>query len=276
MFNCRYCRSGFKNNNILSRHQKEAKYCLTLQQAGHVCKFCEKYFTTAFNLTRHLETCKHKINNDDKPQEIKVEVDNKLKEVDDKLKEFSTQLKEVENKNTFLYTQLVAANAQLSVYQSTDKKVETVNNIVVHNNNNNLFLGVTQEELLAKAKNYTVEHYNKGPAGLAQWTSENLFYDKEGNRIYTCLDTDRKKFAWIIGPKKKIIDLKAIKLRDMIRPVLQPIMEKFKKAEIAKVFETEDDDNGRQMNQINKAKEKYNLILDMGPEYFDYLVSKTT
>jgi hypothetical protein len=65
---CQFCSKEFKTKYYLSIHQKEAKYCLKIQESQNsekiivslvTCKFCDKNFSSS-SFNRHDSTCKKK------------------------------------------------------------------------------------------------------------------------------------------------------------------------------------------------------------------------
>ena len=65
--NCEFCNNSFSDKVTLKRHQKTAKYCVKLQDAGsvsqnkkHLCDFCDKEYTQKTDLNRHMCICVEK------------------------------------------------------------------------------------------------------------------------------------------------------------------------------------------------------------------------
>ena len=101
---CRFCSKEFKTKYILDSHQKQAKYCLKIQESQNyqeiisclvTCKFCGKNFSTA-SFSRHDAICKKKnqsltdeinrLKENEKDQEIsilkmKIDKDEKEQEI---------------------------------------------------------------------------------------------------------------------------------------------------------------------------------------------------
>jgi hypothetical protein len=89
---CHYCQKTFQTKHSLTKHQKCANYCLTLQgkNPSFNCDHCSKCFTTKGRLSCHLERCKKVKNKDEKEiDEIRQRL-NRLEEI---------VLKDKENKN---------------------------------------------------------------------------------------------------------------------------------------------------------------------------------
>lgn len=71
MFRCEYCNSTFGLKATLLAHQKNAKYCITIQKSLNVsvimtefkCNFCSKISTRRNDNTKHEQVCKGNIKN---------------------------------------------------------------------------------------------------------------------------------------------------------------------------------------------------------------------
>ena len=65
MNKCEYCKSEFKTDFNLKKHQNTAKYCLLKQrdindnyeEIYYVCEYCDKKFTSKYNLNSHNNSC---------------------------------------------------------------------------------------------------------------------------------------------------------------------------------------------------------------------------
>ena len=63
MYNCEYCKTGFKSISSLNLHKKRAKYCLNIQNKNieeFICEYCGNNFTSKQNLNKHIIICKEK------------------------------------------------------------------------------------------------------------------------------------------------------------------------------------------------------------------------
>jgi hypothetical protein len=96
---CEYCKGVFASKNILSQHQKKARYCLDIQlkinpetKIDNIpCQYCGKNFMRNRDKNMHESICKHNKSKDP----LFAEYENKLKEKDTeceiKLKEKDTE-----------------------------------------------------------------------------------------------------------------------------------------------------------------------------------------
>ena len=63
---CQYCKSELSDKSALNKHQKRAKYCLSIQKRTnkkvtddlYECNFCKKKLTSKDRLVYHYNICK--------------------------------------------------------------------------------------------------------------------------------------------------------------------------------------------------------------------------
>jgi superfamily II DNA or RNA helicase len=64
VFNCEFCNKTFSTSYNLKNHKNTAKFCLQLQnkeiENSFICDFCNKGFTTKIHHSTHVSTCKVK------------------------------------------------------------------------------------------------------------------------------------------------------------------------------------------------------------------------
>lgn len=77
---------------------------------------------------------------------------------------------------------------------------------------------------------YTLKHYEQGGVGQAEWATDNLLRDSEGNLTYRC--TDKKNFTYRDESGNTVIDLHAKKLKDTIKPMIETKLKEYKKGKM--------------------------------------------
>jgi hypothetical protein len=94
---CDFCKKTFLSKNVLSHHQKTAKYCLELQGTNVTnfeCNYCKKYLASNERLVTHLNICKSK---------NIIEISEKEKQHENKLKEKDTYYEALlKDKNNYI------------------------------------------------------------------------------------------------------------------------------------------------------------------------------
>ena len=188
-FSCNFCSRKFKTSSLLTRHKNTAKYCLKIQKNeeetnNNTCKDCNKHFSSKQVLVSHLSICKDKFLN------IISDKDKTIKELQQLLKE----------KDEYI----VKLEAKIEIYETDHdtikeiaKQPKTQNN-TINNNNKVLILSpfnLTQSDINAIVDDkFTTEHFLNGQKGVANFTSNNILKDVEGNPTYICTDASRKIF----------------------------------------------------------------------------------
>lgn len=113
-FTCNFCNKKYATISSLNHHQKSAKFCLELQKkidnietkivpSIYNCEYCEKIFTTKFSLSKHIDICDNRINQDkvnDQIKELKLIEEQYLKEKSELEKQNITLQHELKEKNT--------------------------------------------------------------------------------------------------------------------------------------------------------------------------------
>ena len=104
-YKCEFCEKVFKKKYNLSKHQKNAKYCIEIQKST-TCLICKRTFSSKYSLSRHLLTCQ-KTEKEDKYSDkyyfdIIQEKDKQLKrqrdEYEKRISELNQQVQNLQDK----------------------------------------------------------------------------------------------------------------------------------------------------------------------------------
>jgi len=156
MSRCIYCNNVFTNNKTLSRHQKEAKYCLKLQGKTHnvyICT-CGKEYTLLSSLNRHRDSC--------------PEYQNKHTDQNIALQDIIKQYENI-------------------IHTLCSKKDIHNNRSVVLNN----LQPITDDDIKDTLDYLTLDIIQLGPKGYADYANSYPFKDK-----LICTDRSRKKIRY--------------------------------------------------------------------------------
>jgi hypothetical protein len=223
---CEFCNHSFSSKGILISHQKSAKYCLKLQNKNNenfICNFCNKIFTSQYNLNEHFNTCKEK-----QHEEMETRLkDGFIKEIEylkEKLNEMETnytrQLDEkdrhyhqkIEEKETTI-TKLEAKLEKFenAVIANTRNPITTTNNTIVLNNTLNLNDTEKFKSIIGEGLNKNV--VCNGQKGLAKFVFDNILKGPDGKLMYKCVDPSRQNFEFTNSDGIVEKDVKALKLK---------------------------------------------------------------
>lgn len=257
---CQYCENFFSSKSALVSHQKRTQYCLSKQlelspQSENIilkikCLYCDKYFLQNCKKRIHEVKCKYrdnyetnlKLKNEHIIQVLHLESQIKtLQEDNRRLTEENTRLKD-ENKKQELITEKVTTKHDKLV----DKLVDKSGGVVVNNNHNNSktinmgTLNLTQENFQHLANTFTIEHYNRGGEGTADWVIENMLTDENGRLIYRCVDKNRGHFTYKDQMGNIITDVNAERLKSVVIPLMRLKIQEYKSVKCMEMAESDD------------------------------------
>ena len=175
MEKCSFCDKNFSSKTNLKQHQKTAKYCLNLQNAGiseYECEGCLKKYTTKNNLDRHKQNCNILYY---KETIIRLE-----KELESKNKQIEILQDKIEN---IALKSILKPNIQHN-YQNNNSN-QRINNII-----NNL-IPITDEHLKQQAEFLTIDHVKNGIDGYVQYALDFPLKDR-----IICTDFSRRKIKY--------------------------------------------------------------------------------
>lgn len=258
---CQYCDSEFKYTKTLIKHQKNARYCLKIQNnnKNYNCEGCNKDCFDHLKLEEHRELC--------------IQYKNyELKLSDDNVKYFQNEvymMKEIIKQKDKL---LDEKDKTIKILQ--ESKPSTTNNTTINNkimNMGNINFNNIQDIIENK---YTLNDIFEGQKGVAKFAFNNILKDSNGKLNYMCTDSSRKTFKYKneLGELEK--DVNAQKLTDMLTN--NGISEKTTK--MAREFWTNEDgtiDNEKLSNTISKASE-INFLKDDNTIFKNELASITS
>jgi len=173
------------------------------------CEFCDKTFTSRI-LKTHLKSCKNKII---KEKDDIIEAMKKEKDISDNLYEIIEEMKkrilelETENKiykNDHDFVKNMAAQPKITT--NNNNKIRVMNNFF---DNPEKVKQLVDEKL-------TQDHICDGQKGVAQFATNFLLKDDEGNINYFCTDPSRSIFKFQNSEGEIEKDVKAIKLTNML------------------------------------------------------------
>jgi hypothetical protein len=223
---CEFCNHSFSSKGILISHQKSAKYCLKLQNKNNenfICNFCNKIFTSQYNLNEHFNTCKEK-----QHEEMETRLkDGFIKEIEylkEKLKEMeTTYTRQLDEKDRHYHqkieekeTTIAKLEAKLEKFENavianTRNPITTNNNTIVLNNTLNLNDTEKFKSIIGEGLNKNV--VCNGQKGLAKFVFDNILKGPDGKLMYKCVDPSRQNFEFTNSDGIVEKDVKAIKLK---------------------------------------------------------------
>jgi len=217
---CSYCKNTFGTKYALVSHQKNAKYCLLIQEKQAVsidselltCEYCNKNFSSP-TFTRHLNTCKIK------DKKYIEELEYKLIELKKEIIELKSALTELKTENT-IYKEL--AKHSQSTVEEIAKQTKHTTNTTNNNTQNNVYnnmkpLDINKENFFKIIQeSYNKAYFLDGQKGVAKFVVEKLLKDEDGKLMYVCTDPSRSiyRFKGQDGSIEK--DVKAYKLTNCL------------------------------------------------------------
>ena len=212
---CEYCNKQFKTTSSLNLHIKTAKYCLQIQNKlneEYKCFSCNKFLTSKYNLTLHLEKCTtlYKLNL-------------LVKDKNDLLKKENNILK---NENIILKDKLNILKGEINILKGDHECIQDIakqpKNITTNTNNKILNiitpLNFTNKEDIKNKINdsYKLDYIFSGQKGVAKFAVDHILKDEEGNLKYVCTDPSRQIFKYKDETGEVRKDVEAKKLTNFL------------------------------------------------------------
>jgi len=217
---CEFCKKTFVSNSSLNNHKLTAKYCLKIQgdlnshKKSFKCDACDKILTTKQRFTTHLQSCKN----------ISIEKNKENKLLKEELIKANIIMEKQEQ-------QLEKQEAQISELQKiiermgtkAIEKPTTTNNNTTNNTKINLVPFDLTNEYVSNiiTGNFNDVHILEGVHGLAKFVKDKIITLEDGTLVYRCFDTSRQIFKYQDKNGNIVKDPKALKLIEMIQPVLK-------------------------------------------------------
>jgi hypothetical protein len=248
---CQFCGKQFKTKYILDSHQKQAKYCLKIQESQNsqeiiaslvTCKFCEKNFSSK-NFIRHDAICKKKIQSlTEENNKLKYEKDQEIAMMKDEI----TRMKiEKEKEISLIYKEsaerdrAVAERAQATIDEIAKRPTYQKNS--TRNIQNNLMISNLTPLDLSQARvdsiideKYTKNDFYEGQKGAAQVIHKHILTDDSGKSQIVCTDTERGTFHHKDLNGEHVVDYKNAHLIDRVHLPLKIKASKFASEECVK------------------------------------------
>ena len=204
-------------------HQRSAKYCLEIQGKNiedFKCKYCEKNFTSLYNLNEHYNSCKIKTQKltEEKTQ---IEYDSKIKSLEQRhqkeidilnimiVEKEKDYQKEIDILNITIYEKektIEKLEKKMETYEkrlfdmasrpTTNNNTNNNNKTVVYNNNN---IPLTNDVLRQSAKTFSID-YARNINGITRHLTESL------EDHITCTDSSRNVFKYTNDKDEEIVD----------------------------------------------------------------------
>jgi len=261
---CQFCSNEFKTKYLLNNHQKQAKYCLKIQESQNseeiitsfiTCKYCNKNFSTG-NFSRHDSSCKKKIKS--------------LTEEISKLKDEKIEIAKMKDEKIEIYKNLAERSqttieeiAKKPTYHQKTSTKNIQNNIIA----NLTPLDLSQDRVALIAEKYTKSDFYQGQKGVAQVVHQHLLTDMSGKSQIVCTDAKQGAFHHKSLDGEQIVDYENAHL---IKSVHDPI--KKKAGEIAAVELTK---NPMLLSEI--TKNTFSITeLDQKPGVFNKRMAQLT
>ena len=215
---CKFCNYELKTKSSLNYHQKNAKFCLKIQekeQDKYKCNLCYKILSSKQRMESHKKICNVKRDKDPEQLIREIREDNiKLKIQNENYKEqlmkieqnYKEQIKDLQNKLDRI------------VNKAIDKPTITNNTV---NNKIELNGFPSQKEIDQKIETQFNDKYLwDGMKGVVQFVYDHIVRLEDGSMVYACFDTSRQIFKYKDENGNEIKDPKALKLRKIIKPGL--------------------------------------------------------
>ena len=241
---CQFCGKQCTTKYILSSHQKQAKYCLKIQEAQNseeiisslvTCKFCGKNFSSG-NFIRHDAICKKKNQSlIDENNKLKSEKDQEIammkKEQEISILKMKTEKEKDEKEIYKNLAERFEKIAKQPTYQKNSTK--NIQNNLMISNLTPLDLSQDRVDSIIDEK-YTKNDFYEGQKGAAQVIHKYLSTDSDGKSQIVCTDTERGTFHHIDVNGEHVVDYKNTHLINRVHLPLKRKASKFASEECVK------------------------------------------
>ena len=95
IYKCAKCNKEFNRKSGYDSHISRIKSCVKDNNINNECEYCNKYYSTRFNLNAHLNVCKEKPTIDNVTQSQIEELKNMLFEQQRKIEKQQKQIEEL-------------------------------------------------------------------------------------------------------------------------------------------------------------------------------------
>ncbi len=198
---------------------------------------------------------------------LREEIISLKKKHQDEIIELYSRINKLEGKGEVLEKYLDQDRETIKSIASKSTVTNTSKNKITINNR----LDLSYERLAPFAENYTMEHFKRGSAGIADWAGENFLLDDNKEPLYVCSDKARKNFIYIDEKGNRIRDEHAETLRNQIKPVLEHKMKECNKINYAWLAENDDDNNEFTEKMFKLHKDNR----EIGPDFDKRLIEIT-
>jgi len=237
---CQFCGKQFKTKYILDSHQKQAKYCLKIQESQSsqkiiaslvTCKFCEKNFSSK-NFIRHDAICKKKIQSlTEENNKLKYEKDQEIAMMKDEITRMKIEKEKDEKEIYKNIAERFEEIAKKPTYQKNSTR--NIQNNLMISNLTPLDLSQARVDSIIDEK-YTKNDFYEGQKGAAQVIHKHILTDDSGKSQIVCTDTERGTFHHIDVNGEHVVDYKNAHLIDRVHLPLKIKASKFASEECVK------------------------------------------
>jgi hypothetical protein len=282
---CEFCNKELTNNSALKLHQTKTKYCLKLQgkstESNLNCEYCKKVFTQSHRLKTHKDICNGKdlyfknktleeelTNLKEELEKSKYENEQLRTKYENKFEQFKKDHKQELSEKDII---IKCEKEKLELLKEANNRQTTIsnttNNNYSNNNTNNIKakyaqlnnLDLSNERIKYATDFYTLDDYNKGSEGMAEWCIKYILKDDSGKIHYICSDKNRRNFVYRDMNGNIINDNQANKLKEIIKPLLNLKLKECKKIRCEELCDESDDDNEKleSLNKIHNENKEY-------------------
>jgi len=210
VFKCEHCDKTLSSKQNLNIHERNCKAAVSEKEKVFVCEYCKKILSTKNKLSNHLNCCYEKKDREFKElKEIIIKADIQLESLKEQLEKqeenYREQIKDLQDKLDRIANKAI------------DRPTTTVTNTNNTTNNNlNIMTPIDFDnyEALKDAidTKLNANHIVDGQRGLAQFLTDTILKDSEGNLKYKCTDASRSIFKFLNseGEINKDVDAKKL------------------------------------------------------------------
>ena len=143
LYTCNVCKKEFNRKSSYDNHMGRKKPCKLDTSIDNQCSYCDKKYTTKFNLNKHINSCPKKVIDDDKQSQID-ELKKLLLDQQMKIEELSKNNKEINHQMT--EGRLPSGNVTVNDNSTTNNT--TNNNIIIYNAGKEDLSRLSHEDIL--------------------------------------------------------------------------------------------------------------------------------